>query len=160
MEACDDETEGDVELIFGRIERMIEDAEKTACLTKTHFKDGGGWAVGTKPKGGRERSLSKRGKSRREAIEEVGREPNTRRSERKKKADEDRKRQKNRTRKERAEAPRKQKRKEEWEKAARRDKEEREERRGKEREEKSEDQGERTGEQRKRGRPPFMVMSG
>ena len=58
--------EGKVELIFGIIESMTEDASKTEGVKKMQFKD---WEkigkIETTPQGGRGRILSKRGKARR-----------------------------------------------------------------------------------------------
>ena len=65
MASCDDETpEVEVELIFGRIGRPIEDAEKTEGITKRNSENETGRKIETTPKGGRGRSLSKRRKER------------------------------------------------------------------------------------------------
>ena len=55
MKSYDEGTEeGGSELIFGRIDRIVEDAAKTAGLTNTQFKE---WnqieRIETRPKGGR-----------------------------------------------------------------------------------------------------------
>ena len=67
--AYDEETsEGEVDLIYGRIGRILDDAAKTAGLTKTQFKDRKQTErVEPRTKGGRGRSLSKRRKESRES---------------------------------------------------------------------------------------------
>ena len=78
---------------YGRIERIVDDAAKTAGLTKTQFEDWGQIGrVETRTKGGRGRSLSKRRKERRETNGRVDRETSANRSDRQRKADEDRRR--------------------------------------------------------------------
>ena len=128
MKAYDGETSaGEVDLVYGRIDRILEDASKTAGLTKTQFKDWGQIArVVSRSKGGRGRSLPERKKNERGVISRVGRDSSARRRDHQRKADEDRKRKEEQDKKKKEQQKKEEedkKKRDEWEKAMRRDKE-------------------------------------
>ena len=76
MEACDEETEGgELVLIYGGIEHMVDGAENLLGLTQKQCRD---WrkieCMDTNTRNSRGRSLSKRRKDKKEAKERVDRE--------------------------------------------------------------------------------------
>ena len=151
MEAYDEETaEGKVDLIYGRIEQMVDEAAKVAGLTKRQYAD---WKrierMGNSTKNNRGRSLSKRRKDKREANERVGRESSANRRDRQRKADKERKKKEEQDKRSEEKQKRVAEETEGWRKAMRREKADREQRRAVEKKRGEEIEEKRREEERK-----------
>ena len=103
MEAYDEETEeeaeeGKADLIYGRLEHMLDNASQISGLTQKQYRDWGKIeCMDTNTRNSRGRSLSKRRKGRMEITERSDRESSANRGYRQREADEERKRRKHKT---------------------------------------------------------------